>query len=599
MLSRQSGKWMRAEINFANTNSVWASFLVETLVRLGIRRAVVAPGSRSAPLTIALANHPKVDAIPVIDERSGSFLALGLARKSGKPAVLVCTSGTAAANFFPAVIEASESGVPLLVLTADRPPELRACGAGQTIDQVKLFGQYPRMHAELALPEASREMLAYLRQTLAHAVARSRWPSPGPVHLNVPFRDPLVPVPDDSAGAIDDELIARLLADVAPEVPGISGLADADLDAVAAAFAAASRPMIVAGPAQPWDRMAYVAAIVELAGRRRAPILADALSPVRQRGAASVYLIENYEAVFARDLAPEEKPDLVLRFGPLPTSKRLRKWLGEVDAPQYVAEESDRNVDPLHTRAIHLRTSAVRLARALTSRLREASEFDGTYAEKWRMVSEQLGSEIDVRLEECAELFEGKIPWLISRHAPPGTAVFLSNSLPVRDAEYFWRSRAEPVDVYFNRGANGIDGIVSTAAGIAADGASVILVTGDLAFLHDQNGLLNAHSAVGGMTILLINNGGGGIFHSLPVADFDPPFTKFFPTPQDVDFGAICAAHGIAYARISRWENVLQAIGESTRGGEVRVFEIRSDAVRDREFRNQLLCGKSTPVTEV
>ncbi len=192
-------------IDFRNANTLWCSILAETLQRLGLTTAVICPGSRSAPLTIAFAQNNKIETIPILDERSASFFALGIAQKSGLPTALICTSGTAAANFYPAIIEARESRIPLLIFTADRPPELRDCHAGQAIDQVKIYGNYPNWQAELAIPSASTRMLDYLRQTIVYAWERSQFPTPGPVHLNIPFRDPLVPVPDIAVEALETE----------------------------------------------------------------------------------------------------------------------------------------------------------------------------------------------------------------------------------------------------------------------------------------------------------------------------------------------------------------------------------------------------------
>ncbi len=278
-------------LDFRNTNTLWCSVLVETLVRMGLRQVVTAPGSRSTPLTTAFARHPRIEAVPVLDERSAAFFALGLARQHCRPTALVCTSGTAAANFLPAVIEAHESGVPLLVFTADRPPEMRACASGQTIDQQKLYGDYVTFYHELAVPEAAVERLRYVRQTVVHAFERTQHPFAGPVHLNVPFRDPLAPVTDGLASKLRRRLDPEtFFAAVAPP-------RRATVPRVAFRPSAEARGLIVAGPTQPADPAAYAKAVSRLAARLGWPVLADGLTPLRGRADPNGLLIQHYDAV--------------------------------------------------------------------------------------------------------------------------------------------------------------------------------------------------------------------------------------------------------------------------------------------------------------
>jgi 2-succinyl-5-enolpyruvyl-6-hydroxy-3-cyclohexene-1-carboxylate synthase len=284
-------KTSRLNLDFRNTNSVWCSVLAETLVRCGVTRAVVSPGSRSAPLTFALAAHPGIEAIPVLDERSAGFFALGLAKQHHAPVALVCTSGTAAANFLPAVVEAHEGGVPLLVLTADRPPEMRDCQSGQTIDQQKLYGAFVNFAHEVAVPEATLPLLRYLRQTVAHAVARCLRPA-GPVHLNCPFRDPLPPVADGRTAGLRGKLGAEFFAGLTPPLPALGS----DLPKE---FPVAARGLIVAGPVQPADPQRYAAAVEVLATLTGWPVLADSLSPLRGAMPAEPFVV-NYD-VLARN----------------------------------------------------------------------------------------------------------------------------------------------------------------------------------------------------------------------------------------------------------------------------------------------------------
>ncbi|MGB8702743.1 MAG: 2-succinyl-5-enolpyruvyl-6-hydroxy-3-cyclohexene-1-carboxylic-acid synthase, partial [Thermosynechococcaceae cyanobacterium] len=340
-------------LDFRNTNTLWASVLAETLSRLGLQTAIICPGSRSAPLAVAFAQHPTLEAIPILDERSAAFFALGLARRSGVPVVLVCTSGTAGANFYPAVIEAHESRVPLIVLTADRPPELRHCHAGQAINQVQLYGSYARWFTELALPAVDLSLLAYLRQTLIQAWERSQWPCAGPVHLNLPFRDPLAPTPEAGLEAIAQSFDSgQFFQHVQPL--HVRGREDVPLPLDV--WRSCDRGLIVAGPAAPQDSMAYCQAVGQLSQTLGWPVLAEALSPLRNYAELNPYLVSTYDiALRNHNLAEQLEPQCILRLGELPTSKTLRLWLQTLSVPHWILEPSPENVDPLHRHAIHVR----------------------------------------------------------------------------------------------------------------------------------------------------------------------------------------------------------------------------------------------------
>ena len=340
-------------LDFRNTNALWCSVIAETLARLGLRHAVVSPGSRCTPLTFAFARHPQIEAISVLDERSAGFFALGLARQHRRATALVCTSGTAAANLLPAIIEAQESGVPLLVFTADRPPEMRACASGQTIDQQKLYGSHVNFYHELAVPESKLELLRYARQTVMHAVERTRFPGAGPVHLNAPFRDPLPPVEDGLAEELRPALEAKSFFDHLEPVPGESG---AGLRPTLPNRIHDMRGVIVAGPAQPADPAAYCAAVARLSAAFGWPVLADGVSPLRHHAAVNPLLIVNYNAVLRSPaLAERLKPEAVLCLGEWPASKQLHQWLQAGGADVWLVAGDAKNHDALHGRTRHLR----------------------------------------------------------------------------------------------------------------------------------------------------------------------------------------------------------------------------------------------------
>jgi len=563
-------------LDFRNTNTLWCSVLVETLFRCGVRTAVVSPGSRSTPLTTALARHAGIEAIPVLDERSAAFFALGQAKRTLRPVVLVCTSGTAAANYLPAIVEARESGAPLLAITADRPPELRDCASGQTIDQQKLFGGHVDFYHELAVPQPRLELLRYLRQTISHACARTLAPHAGPVHLNAPFRDPLAPVVDASAEPLRGALDERFFA----------GLDEANCAESSVTWTPpqTARGVIVAGPANPEDPVGYARTVGRIARTLGWPVLADALSPVRHQNAEGAVVVAHYDALL-RDAALAESlaPEAVLCVEGWPTSKVLRGWLERSGAEVTLVSANPANRDGLHLRTRHI-------VEDIGSLIPAAARPESEYAARWIDAETAAAARIDCALEAEAEPFEPKAAWLLARHLPEATPLFVASSMPVRDVEYFWPQNARRVHFNFNRGANGIDGTLSTALGVAHGGEPAVLLTGDLSLLHDTNGFLLGPKLRGSLTIVLIDNNGGGIFEHLPVAQFDPPFEAYFATPQAVDFAKLCAAYGVEHIAVRDWAHFVGLVAELPESG-MRVLHLRTDRKRDAARRKALLDG--------
>jgi 2-succinyl-5-enolpyruvyl-6-hydroxy-3-cyclohexene-1-carboxylate synthase len=557
-------------IDFRNVNTLWASVLVETLHHCGVNTAVVCPGSRSTPLTIAFANHPQIDAIPILDERSASFFALGRSKKTGLPTVLVCTSGTAGANFYPAVIEAQQSGVPLIILTADRPPELRHCHAGQTIDQVKLYGNFPNWQGELAIAEASLNMLCYLRQTIVQAWRHSLLPTPGVVHLNLPFREPLAPIKQPLL-EIETKFPRNFFAGITSDFPSL--LASNPISLPWNSWQGRSG-IIIAGLAQPQDPEAYCQAIAFLAQKLSFPVLAEALSPLRNYAQLNPYLISTYDSILRQATAQQLIPEIIIQVGELPTSKQLRTWLQDLDVTRWVIDARIDNFDPLHGKTIHLQT----VIEQITGDLKVENNQPSVYCQLWRTLETVTRGSIDQTLASIEQMYEGKAAWLISQNLPSGTPIFLANSMSVRNAEYFWQPNQQKIIPYFNRGANGIDGTLSTALGMAYQDVGVLL-TGDLAFLHDTNGLLIKQKFQGHLTIILINNNGGGIFEILPIVDF-PDFEEYFATPQTVNLPQLCSAYGLEYVKITDWQQLVDLTKNLPPTG-IRVLEIICDRHQD------------------
>ncbi|MBD2579910.1 2-succinyl-5-enolpyruvyl-6-hydroxy-3-cyclohexene-1-carboxylic-acid synthase [Oscillatoria sp. FACHB-1406] len=572
-------------LDFRNLNTLWASIFVETLHRLGLTTAILCPGSRSTPLTVAFARHPNIDAIALLDERSAAFFALGVAKQSRRPVALVCTSGTAAANFFPAIIEARYSRIPLLVFTADRPPELRDCHAGQTIDQTKLYGHYPNWQGELAAPELDLGRLRYLRQTLVQAWARSQFPLPGVVHLNVPLRDPLAPTPQPETQAFESQVQEEVFfagIEAIDFVPSASSIPQELLRQ----WQRCDRGIIIAGLAQPPEPQDYCDAIAALSQLTGFPVLAEALSPLRHYAHLNPHLITTYDPLLRNpQLSAELAPELVLQIGELPTSKTLRAWLETTQPHRYILDSDPDNFDPLHGNAVHLHAALPDLVpKSADVALKKGS----IYLKQWLYYNTKVDENIINCFKNIDWNFEGKAAYLLAELLPEKIAVFVANSMPTRDVEFFWQQSDRQFQIFFNRGANGIDGTLSTAMGIAHSGGRAVLLTGDLALLHDTNGLLARNKMRGHLTVILINNEGGGIFENLAIANFDPPFEEYFATPQNIDFSQLCKTYGVEYHRVGDWLQLQEFLKSGYERG-IRILELRCDRKRDARQRQEIL----------
>lgn len=571
---------------FPNTNCLWSAVIAEVLVRKGITRVVISPGSRSTPLTYAFSQHAQLDVTPVLDERSAGFFALGMAKCTCQPVALVCTSGSAAANYFPAIVEAAMSDVPLIVLTADRPAELRDCFAGQTIDQQKLFGDYVRFYHEVALPSAAADMLRYVRQTVGHACDRAIGHHPGPVHLNVPFRDPLAPVSEAGGAPLPDVDVAAFCRGMETRPPGIRDAVTPPPVGEAAALLDDWRRrrngVIIAGYGACNSRT-DVDDLAALAADLGWPLLADPLSQVRTHADRFSGLVTNYDAIARNGILREAlAPEFCLCVGQLPISKPLRAWLGDRDIDAWAIEPHGLNRDPLH-----LRTRQVRLPlSAFPARHRQPSET--AFRRDWLAAERTVMNRFLDALGRCEGLFEGTAVWLLSSSAPEESCVMLANSMFVRDAEYFWQPDRHRYSIFCNRGANGIDGTLSSALGIAQSAdRPTYLLTGDLAFLHDTNGLLSLSQFTGSLTVVIVDNAGGGIFEALPVATFDPPFERLFATPQAVDFAKLVAAYDAEYIAVADAAAFVETISHPP-GQGVRIVHIKTNRKTDMAWRKTL-----------
>ena len=573
------------KLSCSNKNSIWGAMCAEILVRLGLRHAVISPGSRSTPLTFAFSRHPNIESVALIDERSASFFALGIAQKKQQPVLLICTSGTATANFYPAIIEASESGVPLLVMTADRPPELRYCHSGQTIDQQKLYGTYTNMSIEISMPSVDYARLKYLRQTLIHAWERCRYPAPGPVHLNFPFRDPLSPSDTVNNRSLPKEKdLLSIIDNVTPLIEVRESCITDEMMHLSKKIRAIDRGLIIVGPNQPQSADNFASCVGQIAIELGWPTLTDGLSPLRGFSDVNPYLVSHYHFILSNpNLFVSLRPKAVLGIGPLPASKILRTWLEKIPAITWIVDDSLNNVDGLHREAAHLRISVDSLRAIIGKNLKKQTP----YCQEWLKLEKRVTKNINKKMRECNFSYEGKIAWLLSKYLPPKTSIFVANSMPIRDVEVFWSVNNRRIRPYFNRGANGIDGTLSSALGVAQANKKTVLLTGDLALLHDTNGfLINSHFK-SHLSIILINNNGGGIFENLPVAKFNPPFENYFVTPQKVSFKKLAAAYGIEYVNVKTL-NELRGIISVLPSSGIRILEIKTNRKKDVRYLNDL-----------
>ncbi|MCW2880284.1 MAG: 2-succinyl-5-enolpyruvyl-6-hydroxy-3-cyclohexene-carboxylic-acid synthase [Sphaerisporangium sp.] len=527
-----------------NPATALSRVLVDELVRCGLTEVVLAPGSRSAPLAIAVHGDSRLRLHVRIDERSASFLALGLARRSDRPVALVCTSGTAAANFHPAVVEAHESGVPLLVLTADRPPELRATGASQTIDQIKLYGSSVRMFSEVGVPEERPGQVAYWRSLAGRAYQRALGPGdPGPVHLNLAFREPLVPDGDPTwCEPLDGDASGPWVrARVAPPSSGLH-------------VQSTRRGVLVVG-----DGATNVRRYVAAAGMAGWPVLSEPTGGGRYGDQA----ISAYHFLLGTpEFADAHRPDVVVTLGRPSLSRPLLSWLRGAGEHVVVAPDLTRWPDPTR--------SATKVAEVVEITVAAG---DDAWLRSWRAAESAAREAVDALLDDSG-LSEPRLARDLAEALPNNALLFCGSSMPIRDLDQAMRPR-RGVRLLANRGASGIDGLVSTAMGaaLAHNGPSYALL-GDLTLLHDQNGLiLGPREPRPDLCVVVVNNDGGGIFSLLPQAALPDSFERVFGTPHGVDLSFVAAATGTPHTLLSSIDDLPKAI----RGEGVRIVEARTD----------------------
>jgi len=558
-----------------NPSTAFGISFTDELVRCGLREVVLAPGSRSTPLAMAFCEAERRGLVRLhvrIDERSASFTALGLAKASRQPVAVLCTSGTAAANFHPAVIEADESGVPLLVLTADRPPEMRGTGANQVIDQVKLYGNAVRWFCEAGTPEARPGMVGYWRslacQAWAHASGRAGSLA-GPVHLNLAFREPLVPgdaSEPDWPEPLDGRPAGRPWTSFEVSHPPRDELE----------VPWTERGVVVCG-----DGDYQVAALTELAGRAGWPVLAEPSSGARRGPNA----LSAYQYVLATpDFMAAHPPDLIVSAGRPGLSRPQSALLAAGQAGRHVviAQGPGRWADP--QRAATDVASRVRLTAAPGPPDSDGWRAGGWLAD-WRRADEAARRAVDAVLDNDENLTEPRLARDLANHLPEGTLLWTGSSLPVRDIDFHLSPR-DDLRILASRGASGIDGTTSAAIGAAlANGGPAVALIGDLAFLHDASGLaLGPGEPRPDLCLVVVNNDGGGIFSTLEQAAFPGPFERIFGTPHGAGLQHLAAAFGLPYQRLEQPGDLSKAL----QGTGLRIVEAQTDRAAGATLRARL-----------
>ncbi|WP_436901279.1 2-succinyl-5-enolpyruvyl-6-hydroxy-3-cyclohexene-1-carboxylic-acid synthase [Halovenus halobia] len=570
-----------------NRNTLWAEILIEELVEQGVGAACVSPGSRSTPLTVAADSHPELTVYSHLDERSSAFFALGRSRRRGEPTALLCTSGTAAANYHPAVMEASESRVPLIALTADRPPELHDSGANQTTDQVKLFGDAVRYYRTLPEPEPEARKLRSLRVIAARAVGEATGLPPGPVHLDVPFSKPLEPVevegdvPADiegraplGAGGRDGPFLRQSRGQLEPPEPAMARLRGS--------VEAADRGLIVCGPANaPTPERS---ALADLASATGFPVVADPLSGHRFGDhVAETPVCGGYDSYL--DGVDWPGPEVVLRFGASPTSKVLRKYLRDHAETQVLVDPAGQVREAEFTATELIAADPTAFAENLATRVEQPAE--SSYCERFEQTEKQYWERVTAACE--SQFFEGGVLHAVAERLPDPSTCFVSNSMPVRDLDRFGAPRTGEISVLGNRGVSGIDGIVSSALGAGSVAEEpLVLVLGDLAYYHDMNGLLALRRCGVDATIVLVDNDGGGIFHKLPIEQFEPPFTEQFKTPHGLDFEPTGELYDFSFERIEDRAGFCEAFEDSVGRDGTQLLSVEFDSEQSHTVRDQL-----------
>lgn len=533
--------------------------LVDELYQLGVRHAVFSPGSRSTTLAMLFQSHGGFHTYMNIDERSAGFMALGIAKAQGEPAALVCTSGSALTHYGPAVVEAKHSGVPMIILSADRPYTLQQVGAPQTIDQQKYFGTAVNYYEELSVPGESN-YYTYPRQVARRAYLKANDHKLGPVHINVPLFEPLVPNREEEYFKQGRSAKPFRLVKY-QEIASLASLLNG------------KRVLILGGPT-----VTNPKAVVDFAERIGAVVIGDPLSNLRQYEG----VISTYDAFLAHHERWEElRPDVVIQLGQIPVSKRIQQWMGTLTDIDYITVSPNAEVvNPSLTTTIHVMASVDVFLWEMSLGISVAQDLE--YVRVWQGIESNSREQLD-KVQEEPNLFEGRTIHMLQQMMSDEGQLLVANSMSIRDMDYFWATGRSQAMVYGNRGTNGIDGTVSTALGLSTNGKPTVMVTGDLSFFHDMNGLAIGKTHGMNLTIILHNNDGGGIFQYLPQKGTDD-FDYLFNTPQGIDYSGLATMYGLDYVKVTTNAELEQAMQQYIGTEGIHLIEVPTSKESSREL---------------
>jgi 2-succinyl-5-enolpyruvyl-6-hydroxy-3-cyclohexene-1-carboxylate synthase len=579
----------------ARWNQLQGQALVDGLLAAGVRHAVVSPGSRNTPIVLAIAQRAEqLDIHVVLDERSAAFLGLGLSRQSGAPTLLCCTSGSALAHYLPAVIEASEAGIPLIICSADRPPELHGCGAPQSIDQEDVLSSHARGRFDAEVPEddgCGQKVATLATQAMDLALG----PDPGPVHINLPFREPLWSAELEPVGA------APVSAHDSASV--LSQLTDEERAPLRDLVLGAQRGLIVCGHRETRGRPEddnFPKQVLKLAKALNWPLIAEPSSGVRFGTQQSAPVICHADSLLRSATGQSWSPDVILRFGRNPTSKPVYQWLAKQEqARQQLIDPRGRWNDPGQVAEKLWAVDEARLCDQLRSDARAGDpQTDPEWCALWKDADQIAAASI---AERCADAWwEGSVAHHLITRLPEASLLHVANSMPIRDVDGLAPTLTQNVDVFANRGANGIDGTIATFLGETRGrerGLSALLI-GDLAFLHDANSLALAPQVQRPSTIIVVDNGGGGIFQYLPIAQNAAAFETYFTTPQSAGLEALCAAHAIPYVAVADLASYTAQVGAHLERPGVSVIHARVNAKESHDLHQALWAEIDTLITK-
>lgn len=564
-----------------NRNIVWCDLFVNRLSQLGVRYACISPGSRSTSLTIAFAANKLIDVFPIVDERSSAFFALGLAKKSNTPVAIVTTSGTAVAELYPAIIEAYYQRVPLIICTADRPHLLRNRGANQTINQQNIYRNHIRYFVDAGLPDIKK--LPSIKKVAEDAIRYSCLTEKGPVHINFPFEKPFEP--KSYTDKIEIGTIDKIFSNSSFQLaPGTQ--TKINYEALTKKFWSTERGLIIVGFNN--YKKDFSKQVIRLSEKFGYPVYVDGSSSDRFGRHSKENVIENLTAfIRAKDFQKHFDPKIIIQFGGTPTSNVLLEFFKRSNAEKILVNEFGDKNDPSLTAKTILQVNPSEFIGIILQNEQNKSDRDSCWLIDYHVMNnfaEQLKNQF---IKKAKFPFEGRIATELLSVIPNNSNLMISNSLPIRDTDFFATTLDKQLRIFTNRGASGIDGINSTALGIAkASKEKSYLLIGDLAFYHDLNGLHNAIKFNIPLTVVLINNNGGGIFESLPISGYKDVFKENFSTPLNVDFKKLVEAYGGNHYKIKSWKDFKERVILSSKNKKLTVLEIQTDA-KESKLRRQ------------